>query len=150
MSNLRFTKSKKATTRNRSFFIVLILVGSFFTGLSQETNIYHFQRNGELETIILPSDTFNSSLFVIPFPDTMYTAGSITIKKLKLKDLKLQVNLVFSDNTYTQLTYSVKKKNRKEFIQLIESTNSSFSWKERLERRKCIFILSPQSKTENL
>jgi hypothetical protein len=136
----------RATTICRSFFIALIFAGSSFFGISQETTMYHFQRKGSLEKIILPGEKFNSTDFLISFPDSIFSAGNITIKNLTINDWKFQVNFVFSENTYTKLTYSVKKKNCEGFMKYLENSNSSFEWNQRIEKRKYIFTLS--SKTQ--
>ncbi|MEN8839074.1 MAG: hypothetical protein ABF238_01045 [Flavobacteriales bacterium] len=135
----------RATTLCRSFFIALIFAGSSFLGFSQETTMYHFQRKGSLEKVILPGQRYNSSQFVISLPDSLYTAGNITIKKLKINDWKLQVNFIFSRNVYTQMVYSVKKRDKEEFIQFLENSDSIFSWQQKKIGRKVQFTLTLQA-----
>lgn len=127
----------------RSFFIAGFFLGVSLVGFAQETTMYHFQRKATLDQVIFPGEKFNSSNFIISFPDSLYTAGQVTIKKARIKEWKLQANFVFSDNAYTTLTYVVKKKNRDEFIQLIEKAPASFEWKEKKKGRKYVITLTP-------
>jgi hypothetical protein len=135
-------KVRKATINCRSFFIAGFFLGVSFVGFTQETTMYHFQRKATLDQVIFPGEKFNSSNFIISFPDSLYTAGQVTIKKARIKEWKLQANFVFSDNAYTTLTYVVKKKNRDEFIQLIEKAPASFEWKVKKKGRKYVITLT--------
>jgi hypothetical protein len=143
------TDKKRATILCRSFFIALIFAGFSFFGFSQETTMYHFQRKGSLENVILPGQRYNSSEFVISLPDSLYTSGNVTIKKMKVNDWKLQVNFIFSRNVYTQMVYSVKKKDKEEFIQFLENSDSSFTWQQKKLGRKVQFTLTLKAEQNN-
>lgn len=90
-----------------AFFII---VSISFSGVAQEASIVHYQRKEKLQQVILPNDTFRSNEFTILVPDSIYSAGKITIKILSLNNIKLTAEFNFSQNKFTSVEYIIKKK----------------------------------------
>lgn len=99
---------------------------------AQEVSIVHYQRNNEMNEVILPHDRYNSSLFDILVPDSVYSAGKITIKHLTFSNFKSSAKLLFSNNTYSSTTFTIKKKHISNFEEsvLAKTGISSLSQKD--------------------
>ena len=103
--------NKKATVFYRSFFIVLFLFGLSIS-YCQESQVRHYQRNCSIDSVILPGQVFDSKLYLISFPDSLYSGGIISIKKLKIAGVKTKAEFNLSDNKYTVLKYTMNKRNK--------------------------------------
>ena len=68
-----------------------------------------------MDELVFPNESFNSKIFDIFIPDSVYTAGQITIKKLSFSNLKMFAYFSFSNNEYKNVVYNIKRKKKKEF-----------------------------------
>ena len=82
---------------------------------AQDSNITHYQRRANLAKLVVPNTAYSSKDFIIHFPDSLYNAGKITIKRLKVSGLKLMCELNFKRNYYFQVKYTVKKSKKSKF-----------------------------------
>lgn len=115
----------------KSFYIncpnTIFIWAVFFTllfsnaSIAQETSIVHYQRSEKLEELVFPNEFFRSDLFDIFVPDSVYSAGQITIKKLSFSDLKIAGFFSFSNNIYKNVVYTVKRKHKETFESYIVS-----------------------------
>jgi hypothetical protein len=133
-------KIKKEAIVKHSFFFLLFF--SPFFSFSQEVRIKHYERKLSLEKLILPNDTFNSNVYNLFIPDSIYTAGKITIKSLKIKGAKYFSNFYFNDNRYSKTEYIVKTKNYKELLSEIQKNSELDCKEEKINRRKTKIIIS--------
>ena len=63
-----------------------------------------------------PGQVYDSKAYTIIFPDSLYTGGSISIKKLKINGVKSSAEFYISNNRYTILQFTLNKKNKKRFV----------------------------------
>lgn len=114
------------------FFLILIFF--CFAGYSQEAQIKHYQRNCTFSSLLLPCSSYNSNLFSISFPDSLYSSGDITIKKLKVSNYKVRAKFYFSKEKYYKVIYLIKKKNLPEFKKKLNQTQFEIT-EEQLNRK---------------
>jgi hypothetical protein len=125
-SSSRFSLYNQATVIYRSFFLVaLILTGNF--SYSQDSRIIHYQRNCSINTLVLPTDAYNSNLFTIDYPDSIYNSGVLSIKKLRIRNIKALAEFNFTNNIYTHVSYTLNKKNKDKLMKLIAYNSNVYS-----------------------
>lgn len=95
------------------FFISFIFTS--ISSYSQESRIIHYQKKCELQTLVMPCSDYNSNMYTISFPDSIYTGGQITIKKLKREGEKFKAQFYFSENQYTKAVYTIRKSKLEKF-----------------------------------
>jgi len=123
---------KTKATGNRGFFTFLLLLFFYLGVVGQDAQIKHFQKKAKVEQLILPNQPFNSSLFTIHFPDSIYSKGTITVNKLIIGEQKAKAIFYFTNNQYTKAIYVCNKKNRDKLILLLKDvTGVKISEKER-------------------
>ncbi len=91
-------------------FFGLNFISSVFAQEINETKISHYQARFRAAQWIMPGDTFVSHALLIPIPDSVYSAGVISIKKYTSPTTKAQDLLEFSHRVYQKSNYLVKKK----------------------------------------
>ena len=141
MLSKQFTQNKAAIFF-RSFFIAFLFLGFASIGLSQQVSMNHYQRKCEVFSLIVPSQSYNSRVFSIPFPDTLYSAGNVSIKKLQMNKIKAEGKFMFKNNVYTRVEYSFKKREEEEFLKLLQSSKGNFNWKKETINRKIVVTLT--------
>ena len=102
-------------------FFGLNFIPSVFAQEINETKISHYQARFRTAQWIMPGDTFVSHALLIPIPDSVYTAGVLTIKKYTSPTTKAQALLEFSHRVYQKSNYLVKKKHVLAFEQEVLS-----------------------------
>ena len=123
---------------HRLFFILLILIKT--VSFSQESTIKHYQKKCKVSNLILPCTNFNSNTFYISFPDSLYSNGSIEIKKLIIGKNKIKASLVFKKNRYTKAVYVIKKNKIHYLISMIDPLKFSVK-KTKLGRKIKVEII---------
>lgn len=128
-----------------SFFF---LIATFsLTAFSQEVQIKHYERKISLDQIILPNETYQSSNFNILIPDSIYTAGTISIKHLSINEIKCKGNFYFSENTYSRVEYISKNKNIEQLLPKVNFKEENLIIKEEIiNGRKTKLILTSKLK----
>ena len=92
---------------NFSFFLLFFAVQ--FSFAQDDVGIQHYQRKLERKDYILPFEDYASKDYLIYIPDSIYTQGVITIKKLNVLGTKSKAKFFFNKRQYTKVVYYVKK-----------------------------------------
>ena len=109
------------------FFIIFPFSIQFFC---QESSIVHYQRREKIDQVILPNDKYNSADFILVVPDSVYSAGRISVKFMKIANYKSTVKFEFSENRYTSTSYILSKKNSSSFESDVLKTANVISLQE--------------------
>jgi hypothetical protein len=77
-----------------------------------------------LNEFVFPPTKYNSTIFKIIFPDSIYNSGEVEIKYLTVNTIKSKkTKLIFIDDKYTKVIYNIKKKDIKVFEKLLNDKN---------------------------
>lgn len=128
-----------------SFFF---LVATFsLTALSQEVQIKHYERKLSIDQIILPNEIYQSSSFNVLIPDSIYTAGTVSIKHLSVNGIKCTGNFYFNENTYARVEYISKNKSIEQLLLKVNIKKENLNIKEEvINCRKKKLILTSNNK----
>tara|TARA_B110000908_G_C10142513_1_gene397462 strand:+ start:475 stop:930 length:456 start_codon:yes stop_codon:yes gene_type:complete len=146
---LKKNNFKKAAIINRSFFVIVIFMSVICNSFSQETEIRHYQKKCSMDSVILPGQLYDSKLYSIPFPDSLYTGGIISIKKIRINGIKAQSSFSLSNNTYTEVKYTLSKRNKNKFMKLINVNNNKYNLHVKKNRIKYTITLQLKESSVN-
>lgn len=138
----KIIKTKRATIFCRSFFFIALTFCLVSSAFAQVGGINHYQRKCTLDSLIVPGQVYNSSVYRIPFPDSLYDGGTISIKKLEVNGIKARAQFKLSDYTYTSLMYTVNKKNKEKLTKMMAETSPYYSVDIQKQGRKYRIIFS--------
>lgn len=108
-------------------FLFILVVLSVFAAHSQEVRLEHYQRTKSFDGLPLPTDEYKSSEFGIIFPDSLYNAANIRIKKANFKGYKSSFQMILSveEKNFTQIRIFAKGKRKIDIVfKLIETACS--------------------------
>ncbi len=72
--------------------------------------LMHYQKTCK-ECLLLPGEAYRSNLFIIPVPDSVYSGGRVTVKKIAEKTFSAsKVSLMFNATSITTSTFYIKGK----------------------------------------
>ena len=99
--------------------IKLVLISCF--SFSQEgVTVHHYERKKAFEHLMMPYDNYNSSIYAIHIPDSIYDDAHITIKKGSIGSVKVGLNNIVENKIYQSVKIKVKgKKNINRLTNLI-------------------------------
>jgi hypothetical protein len=106
--------------------IVLLLLVPFLSFSQDNVGITHYQRKC-IDIDFIPGEPFSGNKLMIPYPDSLYTYGSINIKKVKLDNLLLRsYKLNFKIDTITNIEFILKnKKAVQKYLDRLRTNNAS-------------------------
>lgn len=89
---------------------------------SQELGLKHYARKLKIDSLLFPGDEMRSTYFNIPFPDSLFSFGSIEIKKAKLENKRaFELKHTIENHKINSTIIKVKgKKNVKVFTCLLK------------------------------
>ncbi len=100
-----------------SLIVLLLLYNSLL--YCQEIGIKHYSKKHQLERLYLPGEEMKSAYFDILFPDSVYSFGSVEIKKATLETSKpFLLKYTIQNNQIHSLTLT---SNRKKNIPILTS-----------------------------
>jgi len=139
-NRLSINLMKGARQKFSFLFLCIVFCASTIAQENDEVLIRHYQQKLELGDFILKNDSFLSNVYPIPLPDSIYSGGNITVKKLKVGDSKFEVLLTFKNKKYTSITY-IPKNNKSKKILLDFLKNISKYEEKKINSRKIAYII---------
>lgn len=90
-------------------YFIAIIIAIPFTCLTQvQSGIKHFQRKA-VSLNVFPGELFVSTDFLIPYPDSMFNFGEISVNKIKYeKFICKDYKLVFDSDTVTSIQFKLR------------------------------------------
>ena len=127
------------------YLIVLLFLVPFLSFSQDNVGITHYQRKCN-DLNFIPGEPFSGKKLMIPYPDSLYTYGSINIKKVKLDNLLLKsYKLNFKTDTITNVEFVMKnKKAVQKYLDHLRSKNVAIP-KNTLELKEPLQIAVGQS-----
>jgi hypothetical protein len=106
--------------------IVLLFFVPFLSFSQDNVGITHYQRKC-IDLDFIPGEPFSGKKLMIPYPDSLYTYGSINIKKVKLNNLLLKsYKLNFKTDTITNVEFVLKnKKAVQKYLDRLRTNNAA-------------------------
>ncbi len=123
MNNNCLVKSQKRGIINYSVSFFILLVFSSFSFAQNDAELRHFQKKLHAEQLVLPHDNYDSKVYLIYIPDSVYTKGEIIIKKMKAQGFRAKATFFFEKGQYYRVEYNIKKKHLEFFMQCLENDN---------------------------
>ncbi len=121
-------------------FLSAIFCTTTFAQGNDDVQIRHYQKKLKLNSFIFKGDPFESNIYPIPLPDSIYDGGNISIKKMSILYGKYETQFNFSKGIYTSITYTPK--NKKSRLLLLENLKNMQRYEEKAisNRKKAILL----------